>query len=174
MLKKLLTIPGIATALVVGVLLGGLTLGSVFAQTPPNPTPTQATVQNSDEDAAEAGVKGPDMDAVEEQVEEQNEVDEQEPQYTGSILVNGAQYEGMSEADEVAALQGLATISANDAEQAALAANPGTTVIETELDNEDERPLDDAGKPPLVFDNQNSHTRPPQFSRQLRIILTRR
>jgi len=94
-----------------------------------------------DDDADEAAVEGPDLDDVEEEVEEQNEVDvdevkEQQPQYTGSILVDDAQYEGMSEADEAAALQGYATVTAAEAEAAALAANPGTTAVETELDNE--------------------------------------
>ena len=42
----------------------------------------------------------------------------------------------MSEADEAAALQSKATITGAQAETAALAAYPGTTVVETELDNE--------------------------------------
>jgi len=50
--------------------------------------------------------------------------------------VDQAQTEGMSEADEAAALQSQAVISPADAEAAALAANPGTTVVKTELDNE--------------------------------------
>jgi len=60
----------------------------------------------------------------------------QDPSYTGSIAVDQSQTEGMSEADESAALQGKASISAADAEAAALAANPGATVVKTELDNE--------------------------------------
>jgi Peptidase propeptide and YPEB domain. len=60
----------------------------------------------------------------------------QEPSYTGSIRVDQAQYEGLSEADEAAALQGMATISADQAKAAAVAANPGTTVVKVELDNE--------------------------------------
>jgi uncharacterized membrane protein YkoI len=60
----------------------------------------------------------------------------QDPSYTGSVPVDQSQTDGMSEADESAALQAQATISAADAEAAALAANPGTTVIKTEFDNE--------------------------------------
>jgi len=60
----------------------------------------------------------------------------QAPSYSGSIAVDQAQTDGMSEADEAAALQGKTTITAADAEAAALAANPGTTVVKTELDNE--------------------------------------
>jgi uncharacterized membrane protein YkoI len=42
----------------------------------------------------------------------------------------------MSETDEAAALQDKATLSAADAETAALVANPGVSVVKTELDNE--------------------------------------
>ena len=42
----------------------------------------------------------------------------------------------VNEADEATALQGQATISSADAESAALAANPGTSVVKTELDDE--------------------------------------
>ena len=60
----------------------------------------------------------------------------QSPSYIGSITVDQTQYEGMSEADEAAALQKYATIGAADAEAAALTANPGASVVKTELDNE--------------------------------------
>jgi len=60
----------------------------------------------------------------------------QEPSYAGSIAADQAQTEGLSEADEAAALQGQATISATEAEAAALDANPGASVVKTELDNE--------------------------------------
>jgi len=94
----------------------------------------------------------PDTDNVEEQVGEQIEdglpdaaeapdakdagPDEQTPSYTSSIAVDQATTEGMSEADESAALQSKATLFAADAEAAALTANPGATVVKTELDNE--------------------------------------
>jgi len=136
MLKKVLTGTGIAAVLAIGVIIGSLTLGPVFAQTQPNTTPTQAVTQSSNNSSAEDNINGPDLDNVEEQVGDQNQVDEQQPQYAGSITVDEAQYHGMSEADEAAALQSKATISAADAEQAAIAANPGTTVVKTELDNE--------------------------------------
>jgi uncharacterized membrane protein YkoI len=136
MLKKVLTGTGIVAVLTAGFLLGSLTLGPIFAHSADTNPTAQATVQSVDDDAAEALVKGPDTDAVEEQVGSETELDEQQPQYSGSIQVDEAQYEDMSEADEAAALQGLATISAADAETAALAANPGASVIKTELDNE--------------------------------------
>lgn len=105
-------------------------------------------VEDGVPDAAEAS----DTDNVEEQVGEQVEdnlpdtaeapgaedagPDEQTPSYAGSLAVDQTATEGMSEADESAALQDEATITAADAESAALAANPGATVVKTELDNE--------------------------------------
>jgi hypothetical protein len=64
------------------------------------------------------------------------EQDGQFPGYGSSIRVDDAQYEGTSEADESAALAGLAKITPEQAKAAALQANPGTTVVKVELDNE--------------------------------------
>ncbi len=61
---------------------------------------------------------------------------EQAPSYASAIRVDEAQYEGMSEADEATALADLATITPEQAKDAALAANPGTAVVKVELDNE--------------------------------------
>jgi uncharacterized membrane protein YkoI len=58
------------------------------------------------------------------------------PSYSSSIRVDDAQYEGVSEADEAVTLAGLATITPEEAKDAALAANPGATVVKVELDNE--------------------------------------
>lgn len=136
--------------------MGALKTGAFAQSGQPSEAQSQVAASTDTEQAANA----PDTDQVQEQVGEQVEdglpdgsegaeapetegpgepdsgPDVQEPSYSGSIAVNEAQYEGMSEADESAALQGLATISAFDAEAAALAANPGTSVIKTELDNE--------------------------------------
>jgi uncharacterized membrane protein YkoI len=60
----------------------------------------------------------------------------QEPSYASSLTVDQASTQDMSEADEASALQGKAAISAAEAEASALNANPGTTVVKTELDNE--------------------------------------
>jgi len=129
-----------AIALLVVGAMGAFATRS-FAQGPTPPAVTQDV-----EDPA----TGPDTDSVQEEVGQQVEDGQpdaaeapgtpddgvQEPSYTGSISVDQAQTEGMSEADEAAALQGKATISAADAEAAALAANPGATVVKSELDNE--------------------------------------
>jgi uncharacterized membrane protein YkoI len=105
--------------------------------------------------ASEDPSTGPDTDTVEEQAGEQVEdgradgaegpevagaddagPDQQTPAYTGSIFVDPATAEGMSETDEAAALAGQAKISTDQAKAAALAANPGTTVVKVEIDND--------------------------------------
>jgi uncharacterized membrane protein YkoI len=108
-------------------------------------------IEDDQPDAAEAA-ESPDTDTVEEQVGEQVEdgqpdgaeapgaedtgPDQQDLAYTGSVLVDQTAAEGISEADESAALAGQATISSDQAQAAALAANPGATVVKVELDNE--------------------------------------
>jgi uncharacterized membrane protein YkoI len=62
--------------------------------------------------------------------------DEQYPSYSSSIAVDQSSTDGMSEADEASALASMATITVDQSKAAALAANPGTTVIKAELDNE--------------------------------------
>jgi len=100
---------------ILGVLLASLLVGSLaataFAQTP---TPPQAQAEGQAD-------TGP---------------DEQVPSYGSAIRVDDAQYEGVSEADEAAALAGLVTITPEQAQAAALEAHPGTTVLKVELDNE--------------------------------------
>lgn len=62
--------------------------------------------------------------------------DVQSPSYSSSISVDQTATDGMSEADEAAALADQAKITVDQAKAAALAANPGTTVVKAELDNE--------------------------------------
>jgi uncharacterized membrane protein YkoI len=124
--------------LVVGA-MGAVSLRG-YAQTS---SPASSQAQSSEDVST-----GPDTDNVQEQVGEQVEdgqpdgpeadtgLDEQTPSYSSSILADQTATEGVSEEAEAAALQDQATVSAADAEAAALAANPGTTVIKTELDNE--------------------------------------
>jgi uncharacterized membrane protein YkoI len=71
--RKLLTGVGIAGVLIIGVVIGSLTLGPVFAQASHNANQTQTTVQDQKDGSNEAN--GTDV----EQVDEQNEVDEQLP-----------------------------------------------------------------------------------------------
>ncbi len=101
-------------AAVASLLLGGLGTTAFIghAQTANPPAPTGATVQEENGDTV------------------------QDPSYTGSISVDQQATDGMNEADESAALQDQAKISAADAEAAALAANPGAKVVKSELDNE--------------------------------------
>ena len=97
------------------LVIGGL--GAGFLMTP-SPSISQAAPLSQDQPAA------PDADQS------------AEPSYTGSIPVDATATDGLSEADESTALQDQATISATDAEAAALAANPGAKVVKSELDNE--------------------------------------
>lgn len=107
-----------------GLLLGSLLAGAAFTGKPSRvaAAPVQQTqpvdAPTAEDPAAEDG------DTT------------QDPSYTGSILVDEAQTDGMSEADEAAALQGQATISAEEAQAAAEAANPGAKAVKVELDNE--------------------------------------
>jgi len=145
-----------ALAIIVVGAMGFAATTRSFAQggQPPAVTPqAQDCSAQADDDASESAASSPDTDSVDLQCGEQvedgqkdgNEAQEapgeadmgaQEPALSGSIAVDQAQSEGLSEADEVAALQGKALISAADAESAALASNPGASVIKTELDNE--------------------------------------
>lgn len=108
-MRKWLIGGGIAGVLVVALLVGSLA-ATAFAQ---DPTPQAQTEEQAD--------TGP---------------NEQFPSYDSSIRVDDAQYEGMSEADEAAALAGLATITPEQAKSVALEANPDATVVEVELGNE--------------------------------------
>ncbi len=135
--------------LVVGMM--GVISYNTFAQTDTTPAVSDCGPETEDDDAAEAAEIGPDTDDIQEECGNQvndesddaNEPDDEDtgldlqvPNYTGSISVDEAQYEGMSEADEATALQQYTTISATEAEAAALGANPGATLVKTELDNE--------------------------------------
>jgi uncharacterized membrane protein YkoI len=109
-MKKWLVGSGILGVLLVTVLIGSLAT-TAFAQTPSLPqTQTQGQADT-----------GP---------------DEQAPSYDSAIRVEDSQYDGMSEADEAAALSGLATTTPEQAKAAALEAHPGTSVVKVELDNE--------------------------------------
>lgn len=98
------------------LLVGGLAAGPVasFAQGETASPAAQVTTQTEDAE---------------------QDAEEQDPSYTGSIQVPEGSVE-LNEADERAALQSLATITADEASQAALAANAGTTVASVELDDE--------------------------------------
>jgi uncharacterized membrane protein YkoI len=104
---------GVTVAALAVLLLGNLGIGIAMAQQNTADVPPAAAQQED----------GPDQQ-------------EQTPYYSGSIAVDQAEYEGMSEADEAAALQGMATISAEEAKAAAAGANAGATPLTVELDNE--------------------------------------
>lgn len=64
------------------------------------------------------------------------DANEHAPSYSSSIVVDVTPYEGMSEADESAALADLAILTPEQAKTSALNANPDATVVKVELDNE--------------------------------------
>ena len=134
---------GIAVAM--SLLLGSLGIGAAFAQhstSTATPSNAQTQVQQQGQQGIDkAGAKESERPEGQEAKELPGEKDQggkqvQSPSYASSIAVDQKATEGMSEADEAATLQSKATITAKDAEAAALAANPGTTVVKTELDNE--------------------------------------
>jgi uncharacterized membrane protein YkoI len=134
-------------ALVAMLVFGSIVAGTsrALAQSGPTPQPQAQGCDVEDNDAAEAPeANAPDTDdvqcgeqgGVEDGSPEADSAQEQSPSYTGSLLADEAKYEGMSEADESAALAGQASISEADARSAALSASPGATVAKVELDNE--------------------------------------
>lgn len=127
-----------ALALLVAGAIGAMSF-PVFAQAN-TPTTPSSQVQSGEqfgeqvEDGLPDGAEG--AEAPEAEAPGAPDTGAQEPSYASSVTVDQAQTEGLSEADEAAALQGKATITATDAEAAALNANPGANVVKTELDNE--------------------------------------
>jgi uncharacterized membrane protein YkoI len=140
--KRLYLVAGLVAILAIAFSAVTLTSRLTSAQ---GPTPTPAA-QTSDEqdDTAEGATKQADTDNVQEESGPQDEADGaagadaddvQEPQLRGSIAVPEGQDNGLSEADEAAALAPLAKITADEASAAAQAEVPGD-VQKVELDNE--------------------------------------
>jgi len=101
--------------------------------------------QDDADDAAEGATKEADTDSVEEECGSQDEADDaagedaddvQEPQLNGSIAVPEGQDEGLSEADEAAALAPLATVTPDEAIAAAAQAEGPGDLGKVELKNE--------------------------------------
>jgi uncharacterized membrane protein YkoI len=145
----------IALAVIALLAIGAMGLVSTgsFARTQSAPQQQVQTtsVAPAQDTVLEDPATGPDTDTIQEQVGDQVEdgqpdgtqpsgtdtgADEQSPSYTGSISIDQATTEGMSEADEASALAGQAKINVEEAKAAALAANPGTTVVKAELSDE--------------------------------------
>ncbi|MCW2532430.1 MAG: hypothetical protein JWP62_2000 [Blastococcus sp.] len=105
---------------------GGATVAAASASTPA--TGTAADEQQADGEHADGQDGGAGSDQ-----------EQQDPTYTGSVAAPAEQADAQEgsagDSQEQAALQALATVSAADAEKAALAVVPGT-VAETDLGNE--------------------------------------
>ncbi len=142
--KRLYLVAGLVAILAIA--FSAVTLASHLASADPTPTPAAQTTNEQDDadDAAEAATEEADTDDVQDEIGPQDEADDaagedaadvQEPQLNGSIAVPQGQDEGLSEADEAAALAPLANITADEAVAAAQAKVPGD-VQKVELENE--------------------------------------
>ncbi|MCO7218384.1 PepSY domain-containing protein [Klenkia sp. PcliD-1-E] len=123
--KKSLAAAGLATAVIVG---GGASIAA--ASGPDGDTATASDTAQTDGETADGADGGPG-----------SEQDAADPTFTGSVpapatteVPDGQETSG-SDAAEKAALEALATVTQTQAEQAAVAAVPGT-VSETDLDSE--------------------------------------
>lgn len=130
-MRKRLVMTFAVLAAIAGLAVGGTALAGGFGSGS-SPAGSEAAQPATHSIEAENG-----NDAATEPAGEQGDKEDddqtQEPSYTGSITA--PEVDGASEADEVKALEALATISSDQATQAALAAVPGT-VDEVELENE--------------------------------------
>ncbi len=142
MSKRLYLVGGLVAILALAFSAVTLTSRLTSAQgSDPTAAVQSCDQQDEADDAAEAAVEEADTDDIEQEcgpqdgAEDADADDVQEPQLNGSIAVDEAQSEGLSEADEAAARAPLATITEDEAVAAAQAEVPGT-VDEVELDNE--------------------------------------
>jgi uncharacterized membrane protein YkoI len=122
----------IALAAIALLVIGGM--GTIATRSlAASKTAVSAQSQSCDQQDADTGESpgAADTDNVDLQCGEQVE-DGQPDGAEGSEAAEST----TNEADEAAALQSKAAISAADAESAALAANPGASVVKTELDDE--------------------------------------
>jgi uncharacterized membrane protein YkoI len=101
----------ITTAVTLGTLAGSFTLASALTPADTAP-PASAAEQTTPDDAT--GVPDPDLG--------------------GSIIA--PEVDGVTEAAEAAGLEGLTTVTAEEATGAALAAQPGATLVDVSLGNE--------------------------------------
>ena len=124
--KRKLIVTGALAAALIG---GGVSIAAA-SDSGTGPSTASADEQQTDGETEDGQDGGPG-----------SEEEAQDPSYTGSVAAPAeseqadGQETGGSEADEQSALQALATVTPSHAEQAALAAVPGT-VAETDLDNE--------------------------------------
>ena len=124
-----------------------LHLKQYAASSAPSIAPTATAPAVNEPAATEPGATGVETDTVELQSGDQagsNDAngaadqgpDQQTPQLNGSIIAPQTADDSQTETAEAAILAGLAKISVEQAQSAALAANAGTTVVKASLDNE--------------------------------------
>lgn len=105
-------------------------------------TPDSADQDNLQDEVADGTTEAPEAEEATEvaEAEDDDDADDQSPSYTGSITVPNDEADDASEGEddeaaEAESLAGLATVTADNAKEAALDAVPGQ-VVQVELDNE--------------------------------------
>jgi uncharacterized membrane protein YkoI len=127
----------VALAAIALLVVGGMGVISYRAFAQHSAAPAVQTQDCPQDQNVEDQTQGPDTDAVEQQCGDQNEANDVENNSDGESNQSGeAKDAATNESDEAAALQSQAKISAEQAQQVALDANPGATAVKTELDNE--------------------------------------
>ncbi|MGH2459977.1 MAG: PepSY domain-containing protein [Chloroflexota bacterium] len=138
MLKRVLYGGGVAGALAAAYLLGSLTLGGAFAAPPPPAPPSPPAAQTTANPPASPAQTAPATAASQADqgasTADSGQQDSQ-PGYTASVTVP-QDSTATSEADEAAALQSKAKVTADQAKSTALAQFPGATVQSVGLENE--------------------------------------
>ena len=129
-INRFLALAAIAMLVVAAM---GFVSAQSYAQTVTPPAPTTVQADQPDQPDQPAAVNGSSTN-TEAATETDSGANDQTPSYTGSITVTDTA--GLSEANEATALAGQAKITIEQAKAAALAANPGATVVKAELDNE--------------------------------------
>lgn len=120
------------TGLLTTSALGTMAFRAV-GQAPARPAQVQ-TQQDTDTETADD--PGGEQAGNEVNESEETGAEQRDPAYTGSIAVDESKTAQMTDAEEAAALAGQAKITSEQAQAAALAANPGATVTKAEIDNE--------------------------------------
>jgi len=137
LIKRILYGSGAASALAAAYLIGSLTLGGAFAASPSQPSPIAPSTSQviSTSHAPPSTATNNEGTAKAETTDQGTGTQDAQPSYTSSVTAPQDQ-SGQSEANEEAALQSKAKITADQARAAALAQFKGATVTSVHLENE--------------------------------------
>ncbi len=127
-INRFLALTAIALLVVAAM---GLVTAQSHAQTA---TPPAQTSGQTDQSTVGTDTEAP--DSTEAAGTPETGTNDQMPLYAGSVTISDTATSNLSESAEATALAGQAKISIEQAKATALAANPNTTVVKVELDNE--------------------------------------